>query len=95
MVVSGVGQDKAQTGPIAKYAGVGIYLAVQQTTADTIRGAVDEISAGPRFGIRASELKERYREYDPVSIVDETVQEVVNRICMYDCEVPWSSKAWS
>ena len=80
MILAGVSQDKAQTGPIAEYVGVGIYLPVEQTTADMVREAVDEMLTNPRFGNRARELKERYRQYDPVRIVDETVQEVVGKI---------------
>ena len=80
MILAGVSQDKAQTGPIAEYSGVGIYLPVQQATADMVREAVDEMLTNPRFGNRARELEERYRQYDPVRIVDETVQEVVGKI---------------
>ena len=77
MVLSGVSQDKAQTGPIAEWAGVGIYLQVEQTTPEMIRESVDAILRDEKYKERAAELATKYRDYDTIAIVDQTIQEAL------------------
>lgn len=43
MILSGVGQDKLQTGTLVERSGVGIYHAVPQVTAAMLTGAVEKI----------------------------------------------------
>ena len=77
MVLSGVGQDKAQTGSIAEWVGVGIYHQVEQTTPYMIRQSVDAMLKDNRYKERAKELSNKYGDYDTIAIVDQTIQEAL------------------
>ncbi|MCJ1297719.1 hypothetical protein MMC08_000507 [Hypocenomyce scalaris] len=77
MILAGIGQDKAQTGPIAEYTGVGIYLPFETTTSEMISEAVGKIQGNGEYKDQAAKLAERYLEYDPIAITDETVQEAL------------------
>ena len=77
MVLSGVGQDKAQTGSIAEWAGVGVYHQVEQTTPYMIWESVEAILKDKRYKERAEELSTKYRDYDTIAIVDQTIQEAL------------------
>jgi UDP:flavonoid glycosyltransferase YjiC (YdhE family) len=53
LIVSGVGEDKLQTGSILSYVGNGIYNPVHYTNPEMIRNSFDEIlkNQSYRYGI--------------------------------------------
>lgn len=80
MVLSGVAQDKPEIGPLAEWAGVGIYKPMAFVPPEELRDAVDTIFSDPKYKERVMELKERYNDYEPLERIEKLIEESVSKI---------------
>ncbi|KAF2103208.1 UDP-Glycosyltransferase/glycogen phosphorylase [Rhizodiscina lignyota] len=81
MVLIGALEDKVETGTIARYTGVGIFHHSLSVEPDAVAASVDEILSNPSYKQNAEKMKESYKEYDPVELLDKIIQE---RVRWYD-----------
>lgn len=79
MVVSGQGQDKADTNAIVDYTGVGINIGVRQPGSKKIKAAVEKILNDQEYRLKAQEMSKHYESYDVGKVFDETIQQAVKR----------------
>ncbi|KAF2497128.1 UDP-Glycosyltransferase/glycogen phosphorylase [Lophium mytilinum] len=80
MVLSGVGQDKAQTGGVAAWAGVAIDLQSRSPGVEKLRKAIHELLENKKYASRASELAANYDNYDTLKAFDNAIQDAVKRL---------------
>ena len=76
MVLSGEGQDKPQTGGLAEYIGVGRYHRVSRWTSELVLESVEEILSNSTYKLKAQQISERYKTYDPHCRIDEIVRQL-------------------
>jgi UDP:flavonoid glycosyltransferase YjiC (YdhE family) len=79
MLLSGVGQDKSQTGGILNYVGNGIYHPVHQVDPEALDRSLDELLRNETYRAKAKSLAKEYEKYDAMKIVDEEIQLVLKQ----------------
>lgn len=77
IVTAGAGEDKEEVSARAAWSGMGINLKTKVPTTEAIRAAVDEIVANPKYRTSAKKLEAERASYDPMSIIEKNIQEIV------------------
>ena len=75
MVVSGTGEDKADSNAIVGWSGVGINLGVTEFGVGQLAAAVDKILKDDSYKNRARTLSEEFDKYDVGRVFDKAVQD--------------------
>lgn len=70
--------DKAENAARVEWSGVGINLRTDKPTSSMIEKAVDEILGDPKYKLKAQELQEEMRTYDPIGVIIENITLVAN-----------------
>jgi len=79
MVISGLTEDKAETGARAEATGAAINLMSQSPGVEQVRGAIQKILSDGKYKERAMELKKAYAEYDAPGSCVQAVNEMAEQ----------------
>jgi hypothetical protein len=80
MVLAGEGQDKAQTGGIAAWAGVSISFQKRRPRVEKLREAIQEVLDNKKYKNRASALAADFGKYDALKAFDDAIQDAVKSL---------------
>ena len=77
LIIAGDTEEKFEISNRGEWAGVAVNLKTGKPTPQQIEGAVDEILANPKYKIRAQEIQEEMKGYDPVGVMVDNIYEVL------------------
>ncbi|KAM0817972.1 putative Glycosyltransferase family 28 N-terminal domain-containing protein [Seiridium cardinale] len=77
LVIAGTTEEKPETAARAEWAGVAVNLRTAYPSVEQLGQAVDEVLANGRYKIRALEIQAEIATYDPVSVIEENINELI------------------
>ncbi|KAL2061940.1 hypothetical protein VTL71DRAFT_7318 [Oculimacula yallundae] len=77
VITAGEGEDKPEVAARVEWSGIGVNLRTAKPTQDAILNAVNEITSNPKYGKRAKEMEAEFATYDPIDIIEKTIEELV------------------
>lgn len=80
LLLSGQGQDKPHTGPLAEWSGVGVYIEKNAVSPKEIEETVDKILSTPSYKEKATEMAESYKNYEPIQKIDALIKESLAKL---------------
>lgn len=79
IVIGGATEDKMEVAQRVTVSGTGINLKTMKPTPVQLRAAVNEVMSNPKYKQNALRLKEEIESYDSVSLLDQTIQQLVKQ----------------
>lgn len=76
LVIAGVSEDKPEVAARAEWAGIGINLRTGSPSVEQVRSAVVEVFDNDRYKARCRELEEEMKGYDPIEVVERSIQDL-------------------
>lgn len=77
VIVGGATEDKLEVSARAEWCGIGINLRTATPSPEAVLTSVLEILSNPKYKMRAMELEKEANTFDPMSIITQTIENLV------------------
>ncbi|CZR52954.1 related to N-glycosyltransferase [Phialocephala subalpina] len=77
LIVGGIGADKVDNAMRVAWSGAGINLETHRPTVEALQEAVMATLDDPKYKKRAKEIQDEMRSYDPIGVIEQSIEEVV------------------